>query len=209
MSIDDCVAQREHRLRTSFLAHSGAMVDSQRRFSTGSSSPASLASAPAGGLASSRLSPGRYLDGESLSTSAGSHGSSAIGGAATAGALPSGAGSALPQSSSSQNFILFKYVRVGELLIQGSFKGTHAFQDVIGITVKIHDLKYQTKKVTMAALLKQVKKDVIMDILSQVWGEACVHPVMASAEQFVTMGCLGSPGGSKPQEHWENHHSTT
>ena len=64
--------------------------------------------------------------------------------------------------------ILFKYVRVCEILVQGSFKGSHAFQDVMGITVKIHSRKYTSQKCTVEALVNRIKKDVIMDILSQV-----------------------------------------
>jgi hypothetical protein len=44
---------------------------------------------------------------------------------------------------------------------------------VPGITVKIHTRIYNSQKCTLRALVNKIKKDVILDILSQVWNVGC------------------------------------
>ncbi len=81
---------------------------------------------------------------------------------------PHSRGSSEDSDGDSESLFVFKYVRVGEVQLQGSFKGTHFFNDVPGVTVKIHTLTYNSQRCTLPALLNRIKKDVILDILSQV-----------------------------------------
>ncbi len=77
---------------------------------------------------------------------------------------------------------MFKYVRVGEFMMYGSFKGQHVFNDVLGVIVKIHTRNYHSELCTVPALLLKMRKDVILDILSQVC-TACVWRVALSRQR--------------------------
>ena len=104
----------------------------------------------------------------------------------------------------------FKYVRIGDVLVHLSFKGAFlrlrtvgsvylgvtphccallgdtGIEDVNGAEVRIHTLVYHSKTCTVERLLMRMKKDIILDVLSQVrhwllvcWGgrwHACLRP---------------------------------
>lgn len=69
--------------------------------------------------------------------------------------------------------VIFKYIRVGEVLIFGSFKGQRVLEDIEGITLKVHAITVNRKTCTVKQLLIKIRNDVIFDVLSQVRPSCC------------------------------------
>lgn len=64
--------------------------------------------------------------------------------------------------------VIFKYIRMGEFLIFGSFKGQRVLEDIEGITMKVHTITVNRKTCTVEQLLVKIRNDIIFDVLSQV-----------------------------------------
>jgi len=64
--------------------------------------------------------------------------------------------------------ILFKYVRVGEVVALASFRGTLGGIDALdGFVIKVHTRSYHGAHVTALAFLTKLRNDIIMDVLGQ------------------------------------------
>lgn len=83
-------------------------------------------------------------------------------------AAPAADGSTSEPATAREALTFFNYVHVGKLQVFGSFKGQRSIEDIIGITIVIHEKKYSSRTCTKTAMLKKLRNDVVSDLLKQV-----------------------------------------
>jgi hypothetical protein len=82
--------------------------------------------------------------------------------------VPAADGSTSEPTATREALTFFNYVHVGKLQVFGSFKGQRSIEDIIGITIVIHEKKYSSRTCSKTAMLKKLRNDVLSDLLKQV-----------------------------------------
>ncbi|GLD92734.1 hypothetical protein PINS_up001313 [Pythium insidiosum] len=89
---------------------------------------------------------------------------------------PSEARDVLEMRDRAKNNILFKRIRLGTVEVAVTYKNKkaphnqppHALEDMRGFEIKIHSLVYCDKTCSLSDLMLRVRRDIILDVLSQV-----------------------------------------